>query len=109
MIDHSNDCEIPGTGYCSCHGNRAALLYAKAERDTACEQVRYWRRTCYITNGVLDSLCSTGYRPGLGVVVMGRLLCRLGLHHYNHAGFYAWNMYRISCIRDCNKSKGIWF
>lgn len=38
-----------------------------------------------------------------------KLLCRIGWHNYQHAGYYAWNMYRISCTRGCGKAKGIWF
>jgi hypothetical protein len=39
---------------------------------------------------------------------MRKLLCRLGFHAYQHAGFYAWNMYRISCTR-CGTAKAIPF
>lgn len=37
--------------------------------------------------------------------MIGKLLCRAGFHDFAHAGYVAWNMYRISCTRGCGTTK----
>lgn len=48
MKDHTNECEIPATGACTCHAGKAAISYAYAERDMYAERARFWRRNLII-------------------------------------------------------------